>query len=64
LRTETFVGQEQFLTRIASRAWQPEARFGEWTAQRTRQFQTLTHPAHLGRAFRVLVQARVKALKG
>jgi hypothetical protein len=23
-----------------------------------RQFQTLTHPEHLGRAFRVLVQSR------
>ena len=25
---------------------------------RTRQFQTLTHPEHLGRAFRVLIQSR------
>jgi hypothetical protein len=33
-------------------------KFGEWTSERTRQFQTLTHPEHLGRAFRVLVQAR------
>jgi SAM-dependent MidA family methyltransferase len=29
-----------------------------WTASRTRQFQTLTHPEHLGRAFRVLVQLK------
>jgi SAM-dependent MidA family methyltransferase len=29
-----------------------------WNAVRTRQFQTLTHPEHLGRAFRVLVQSR------
>ncbi len=29
-----------------------------WNARRTRQFQTLTHPEHLGRAFRVLVQSR------
>jgi len=32
--------------------------FGEWNSSRTRQFQTLTHPEHLGRAFRVLVQSR------
>ena len=30
----------------------------EWTPSRTRQFQTLTHPEHLGRAFRVLVQTK------
>jgi SAM-dependent MidA family methyltransferase len=30
----------------------------EWTPSRTRQFQTLTHPEHLGRAFRVLVQSK------
>ena len=29
-----------------------------WTAKQARQFQTLTHPEHLGRAFRVLVQSR------
>lgn len=31
----------------------------EWTPARLRQFQTLTHPEHLGRAFRVLIQRRV-----
>ena len=35
-----------------------ERSFGEWTPERTRQFQTLTHPEHLGRSFRVLVQSR------
>jgi SAM-dependent MidA family methyltransferase len=30
----------------------------EWTPSRTRQFQTLTHPEHLGRPFRVLVQSK------
>ena len=29
-----------------------------WTPAQARQFQTLTHPEHLGRAFRVLVQSR------
>jgi hypothetical protein len=28
------------------------------TPAQIRQFQTLTHPEHLGRAFKVLVQAR------
>jgi SAM-dependent MidA family methyltransferase len=32
--------------------------FADWSASRTRQFQTLTHPEHLGRAFRVLVQSK------
>jgi SAM-dependent MidA family methyltransferase len=34
------------------------SRISEWTPARIRQFQTLTHPGHLGRAFRVLVQSR------
>ena len=29
-----------------------------WTSAQSRQFQTLTHPEHLGRAFRVLIQRR------
>ena len=58
LRTETLTSQEQFLTRIAAAVLKSDVQFGAWTAQRTRQFQTLTHPGHLGRAFRVLVQAR------
>jgi SAM-dependent MidA family methyltransferase len=48
--------QPQFLTRVMSRTLGPTANFGEWTPARVRQFQTLTHPQHLGRAFRVLVQ--------
>ena len=35
-----------------------KARLGNGLAERTRQFQTLTHPEHLGRSFRVLVQSR------
>ena len=58
LQTEAFVTQEQFLTHIATRVWEAEGSFGGWTAQHTRQFQTLTHPEHLGRAFRVLIQGR------
>ena len=58
LRTEAFLTQAQFLTSIAARTWQREGSFGEWTPERRRQFQTLIHPEHLGRSFRVLVQAR------
>ena len=34
---------------------------GGWTPERIRQFQTLTHPEHLGRVFRVLIQSRAPA---
>jgi SAM-dependent MidA family methyltransferase len=57
LKTEDFCGQPQFLTRILEKAVKDKS-FGEWNPSRTRQFQTLTHPEHLGRAFRVLVQSR------
>jgi SAM-dependent MidA family methyltransferase len=58
LRTDSFLTQTKFLTSIAARIWKDEGSFGEWTAERTRQFQTLTHPEHLGRSFQVLVQSR------
>jgi SAM-dependent MidA family methyltransferase len=58
LRTEVVASQEQFLTRIASKAWNRQAACPAWRAENTRQFQTLTHPEHLGRALRVLVQGR------
>jgi SAM-dependent MidA family methyltransferase len=57
LRTETFCTQPQFLTRILESAMKNSS-LGEWNSSRTRQFQTLTHPEHLGHAFRVLVQSR------
>jgi SAM-dependent MidA family methyltransferase len=71
LRTEIFSTQSQFLTRILEKTLR-EKSFSElvspksdgggsedgWTPARARQFQTLTHPEHLGRAFRVLVQSR------
>ncbi len=58
LTTETFATQEQFLSRIVARIEKSGAAFDEWTPARTRQFQTLVHPAHLGRSFRVLVQRK------
>lgn len=60
LKTEALLTQTQFLTNIAARIWNTGAQFGEWTPKHTRQFQTLTHPEHLGRAFRVLVQAALR----
>jgi SAM-dependent MidA family methyltransferase len=58
LKTEKRLSQAQFLMSIAQRAWQAESGSGPWTREHTRQFQTLTHPQHLGRAFQVLLQSR------
>ena len=57
LQTETFSTQAQFLTGIVEKIFKNPNSFGEWGAKQNRQFQTLTHPEHLGRAFRVLVQS-------
>ena len=58
LQTEGLIAQSKFLTRIAERTWKEPEHFGKWTAERVKQFQTLTHPEHLGRSFRALIQAR------
>jgi SAM-dependent MidA family methyltransferase len=58
LVTESFGSQAQFLTGVAAEAWKADSGFGNWDQKRTRQFQTLTHPEHLGSRFRVLVQSR------
>lgn len=55
LRTESFSFQSQFLTEIARENWSKRSILHPAVL---RQFQTLTHPEHLGRPFRVLVQAR------
>jgi SAM-dependent MidA family methyltransferase len=57
LTTEFFGSQAKFLVEILAAAEKNNS-LGKWTPGRTRQFQTLTHPEHLGRTFRVLVQAR------
>ena len=57
LATEFFGSQTKFLVDILAAA-EKNSSLGTWTPGRTRQFQTLTHPEHLGRAFRVLVQTR------
>jgi len=58
LRTEGLTPQSKFLTEILARTRQAPASFGSWNEKRTREFQTLTHPEHLGHKFQVLVQAR------
>ena len=50
--------QEKFLMEIFRRTLKRPGQFPEWSPERKRQFQTLTHPEHLGRPFRVLVQER------
>ncbi len=55
LRTETFTTQSQFLTENARALWKG---IDSLPPQKVRQFQTLTHPEHLGRPFKVLVQSR------
>jgi len=58
LSTEFDGTQSGFLTAILRNTLNDPERFGVWTPARLRAFQTLTHPQHLGRAFRSLVQAR------
>lgn len=57
LRTELVCTQPQFLTQILQKAL-GEKSLAQMNPKQVRQFQTLTHPEHLGRAFRVLVQGR------
>lgn len=50
--------QSRFLMRILESSQRNPGSFPEWTSQRVRAFQTLTHPEHFGRSFRVLAQGR------
>jgi SAM-dependent MidA family methyltransferase len=58
LRTEGRCRQAQFLTRIMAQSQSEPEAFGGWNQKNVRQFQTLTHPEHLGARFQVLVQSR------
>ena len=58
LQTEAMTTQARFLTRLVQREIEKNPESQTWTPARTRQFQTLTHPELLGRAFQVLVQVR------
>ncbi len=58
LRTVHFVTQAQFLTGIMAQMSKNGPSSIQLSSAQVRQFQTLTHPEHLGNSFRVLVQAR------
>lgn len=58
LATAFFGSQESFLGRIAERLFRNPATRSPWNSRQKRTFQLLTHPGHLGRAFKVLVQER------
>ncbi len=55
LKTEAFIQQSKFLTQIFEKTVKAPATFPVWNHARIKQFQTLTHPSHLGR-FQVLIQ--------
>jgi SAM-dependent MidA family methyltransferase len=52
------VSQSKFLIETLSLIQKEPASFPNWTPKRLRQFQTLTHPDHLGEKFKVLIQRR------
>ena len=56
LQTLDYTSQEKFLTRAASILWRES--HDPWDVKSTQQFQTLTHPVHLGRTFQVIIQSR------
>jgi SAM-dependent MidA family methyltransferase len=58
LQTELCSTQERFLAPIAAKMLGDLTETGGWLSERSRQFQTLTHPNHLGHSFRVLLQGR------
>lgn len=58
LKTVARTTQRQFLTDLLAATQAAPDRFPAWESVRVRQFQTLTHPEHLGRSFSVLVQRR------
>ena len=57
LTTESFITQSVFLAKSVT-AMESAGSPVTWPAAKVRQFQTLTHPEHLGQRFRVLVQKR------
>lgn len=58
LGTEGVLRQSRFLTEIFQRGVMEKTGFAAWTTAQIRQFQTLTHPEHLGHRFRALIQSR------
>src|SRR5262249_21677074 len=49
LTTEAFAPQLQWLTELLARQLNGSGQSSAWNSRRVRQFQTLTHPEHLGR---------------
>jgi SAM-dependent MidA family methyltransferase len=58
LQTVARTTQCRFLTDLLAATQTAPGSFPAWESARLRQFQTLTHPEHLGRSFSVLVQRR------
>jgi SAM-dependent MidA family methyltransferase len=58
LRTEHCTSQGRFLSGIVVQHLQDRLQQSPWSIQERRQFQTLTHPEHLGTRHQVLVQTR------
>lgn len=58
VKTLNYLSQAEFLLGIAKQFWSATSRSGHWSPQQNRELQTLVHPEHFGRAFRVLVQRR------
>jgi SAM-dependent MidA family methyltransferase len=56
LRTETLVTQGRFLTGVVEQIDRLRAPGFDWSRAARSQFQTLTHPEHLGDRFKVLIQ--------
>ena len=54
--------QSQYLVSLFEQTLQRPELFPEWTPDRTRQFQTLVHPEHLGHSFKVLECSRPRPL--
>ena len=64
LRTDALLAQETFLAQIVGKMAERPSESMQWSPARARQFQTLTHPGHIGRAFRVLIQSRQPPFAG
>ena len=58
LDTVVSTWQSRWLVDVFGRLLNNPSKFGVLNPARVRQFQTLTHPEHMGRSFRVLVQRR------
>ena len=54
LEVGSLTRQSQYLVRLFEQTLQRPELFLEWTPERTRKFQTLVHPEHLGHSFKVL----------